>query len=227
MTVEQATRYSEIITAFAFMLQSVEFLRGLRAERALGAAGLLLSILLFFGFQTVIVETLLLMLALILLRRFRGPYNGGSDTMSLLLLVCLWLSHIVPTRFWQEVVLGYLSFQLMLSYFQAGWVKLINPEWRRGRALDDIFSFSAYPVSENLRNLAHSPRLMLIMSWLVILFELLFPFSLVNQTLLIITLGIAMAFHLANAFLFGLNRFFWIWPGAYPVIIWFQQRLFT
>jgi hypothetical protein len=201
-------------------------LSGLRAERIVGAARLALSILLFFGFHVVIVETALFVLALILLHRFRGPYNGGSDTMSLLLLVCLWLSHVVPTGFWQEVVLGYLSFQLTLSYFQAGWVKLTNSEWRNGRALGDVFAFSAYPVSENLRNLACSPRLMLIMSWLVILFELLFPVALVNQTLLFIALGIAAAFHLANAFLFGLNRFFWIWPGAYPVIIWFQQRLF-
>jgi Vitamin K-dependent gamma-carboxylase len=227
MTVEQAIRYAEMIVAFAFALQSLEFLSGLRAERIVGAARLVLSILLFFNFHVVIVEAALFMLALILLHRFRGPYNGGSDTMSLLLLVCLWLSHIVPTLLWQEVVLGYLSFQLTLSYFQAGWVKLTNSEWRNGRALGDVFAFSAYPVSENLRNLARSPRLMLIMSWLVILFELLFSFSLINQTLLFMALGIAMTFHLANAFLFGLNRFFWIWLGAYPVIIWFQQRLFN
>jgi hypothetical protein len=227
MSIDEAIRYAEIIVAFAFILQSIESLRGLQTERIIGVMRLVLSMLLLFGFQTVIVETTLLILALILLRRFRGPYNGGSDTMSLLLLVCLWLSHIVPTRFWQEVVLGYLSFQLTLSYFQAGWVKLMNAEWRKGSALSDVFALSAYPVSENMRNFAQSPRLMLIMSWLVISFELLFPFALFNQTLLLIALAIASVFHLANAFLFGLNRFFWIWLGAYPVIIWFQQRLFN
>jgi len=48
-----------------------------------------------------------------------------------------------------------------------------------------------------------------------------------NQTLLTIALSIAALFHLANACLFGLNRFFWIWPAAFPVILWFQLRLMT
>jgi uncharacterized protein YhhL (DUF1145 family) len=63
------------------------------------------------------------------------------------------------------------------------------------------------------------------MSWGIIIFELIFPLALLNQTILIIALVIAALFHLANACLFGLNRFFWIWPAAYPVIIWFQARV--
>jgi hypothetical protein len=49
--------------------------------------------------------------------------------------------------------------------------------------------------------------------------------SLWHQTTLIIALTIAGLFHLVNACLFGLNRFFWIWPAAYPVIMWLQHRL--
>jgi len=49
---------------------------------------------------------------------------------------------------------------------------------------------------------------------------------LLNASMLYVALFVAAVFHLANACLFGLNRFFWIWPAAYPVVIWFQYRLF-
>ena len=121
---------------------------------------------------------------------------------------------------------GYLSLQLILSYLISGWVKVINPDWRSGRALRDVFQFSAYPVSESLRQWFKSPRLLFYMSWAVMLFELIFPFSLISNTSLIIALAIAAIFHFSNACLFGLNRFFWIWIAAYPSILWFQSRLF-
>jgi Vitamin K-dependent gamma-carboxylase len=227
MNLDQTVRLAEMILAFALLQQSIEMLYGLRAEKIIAGLRVLLSFCLLFGFQVVAVEFLLLVCGFILLMRFRGPYNGGSDSMTLLVLLCLWVSHLAPNQFWRELALGYLSFQLVFSYVQSGWVKIANSDWRSGNALRDVFAFSAYPVSENLRNLATSTRLMLTMSWLVILFELLFPLSLFNQWLLMIALGIAAIFHLANAFLFGLNRFFWIWPAAYPVIIWFQSRVFV
>ena len=227
ISMEHAVRISEIILAIAYVQQSAEYLRGLQSERIIGAVRLILSILLLVGFQTIYVEIGLLVIAMILLQRFQGPYNGGSDCMSILVLLCLFLSHIAPTNFWKEIALGYLAFQLMFSYFQSGYIKVINSDWRNGRALQDVFTITAYPVSENIRRWAKSPRLMFIMSWIVILFELLFPLALLHQSLLITTLVVAAIFHLANALLFGLNRFFWIWPAAYPIILWFQARIFA
>ena len=43
--------------------------------------------------------------------------------------------------------------------------------------------------------------------------------------LLIFSPSLATLFHLGNALLFGLNRFFWIWLAAYPALLWFQQRV--
>jgi hypothetical protein len=131
----------------------------------------------------------------------------------------------MPRPALQEIFFGYLGLQLILSYFISGRVKIINPEWRNGIALRKVFQFSAYPVSESLRDWANWPKLLLLMSWLVIGFELLFPLSLLSPTLLFIGLGIAATFHLANACIFGLNRFFWIWIAAYPSIIWLQTRI--
>lgn len=227
MIVEQAVRLAEIILAVAYIQQSAEYLRGLRFERILGTVRLVLSLCLLLGFQPVYIEAGLLLIAGAFLYRFQGPYNGGSDAMSTLVLLCLFAARIAPTDLWREVALGYLAFQLTFSYFQSGYIKVINADWRSGRALSDVFAITAYPVSQHARRWAQSPRLMLGMSWAVMVFELLFPLALLNQQVLWAALAVAALFHLANACLFGLNRFFWIWPAAYPVIIWFQQRLFA
>lgn len=98
---------------------------------------------------------------------------------------------------------------------------------RAGQALRDVFRYSAYPVSESLRRWADHPWLLFAMSWAVMLFELLFPLTLIMHTTLILGLVIATMFHLANACLFGFNRFVWMWLAAYPSILWLQQRVFA
>lgn len=225
MPLEQAVRLTEIFLALNLVLQSLEFLRGLQPEKSGAVLRLLLSLLLLAGVQTLYVEAGLLVIGAVLLWRFQGPYNGGSDALTLLTLLCLFLSHLAPSRYWQEIALGYLAFQLVFSYFQSGYIKIINADWRKGLALQDVFSITAYPVSEHLRRWARHPRLLLAMSWAVIVFEMLFPLSLLHQTTMAVALVIAATFHLANACLFGLNRFFWIWPATYPVLFWFQARL--
>lgn len=225
MGIDQAVRYSEILLALAYIQQSLEFCRGYAPEKYVGWLRLFMSIVLLLGVAPFAAETCLLLIAVWLLHRFQGPYNGGSDAMSVLVLLCLWLSHLAPTPFWREVALGYLAFQVIFSYFQAGYIKIINADWRNGQALRDVFAFTAYPVSDSVRRWAKSPRLLMMMGWSVILFELLFPLALLHKSLLFAALFVAFLFHLANACLFGLNRFLWIWPAAYPVLIWFQARI--
>ncbi len=226
MSLELAIRLTEVLMGFSFIQQSIEHLTLFTHERRLFLIRIILSLLLIIGFQTAWTLLLLLLLSLAILHRFQGPYNGGADRMSLLILSCLTLVHFAPSLRWQEVAFGYLVIQLILSYFISGWVKVINPDWRNGQALRDVFQFSAYPVSESLRQWSKSPRLLLSMSWGVILFELLFPFSLLSSTSLTFALVITASFHFSNACLFGLNHFFWIWITAYPSILWFQQRIF-
>ncbi len=231
MSFEDAIRLTEILLGFAFVQQSIEYLRGIDTLfsnfRYLFIARLLFSVLLIVGFQPAWILLLLVLIGLVMLHRFQGPYNGGSDRMSLLVLCSLCLVHFVPSLYWKEIAFGYLALQLVLSYFISGWVKVINPDWRSGRALCDVFQFSAYPVSESLRAWSNKPRLLFTLSWGVILFELLFPFSLLSVTSLYVALVIAAGFHFANACLFGLNRFFWIWLAAYPAILWFQFRIMS
>ncbi len=227
MILDEAIRFTEILMGFAFTLQSIEHVRSFANERLLFIPRLILSVLLMAGFQTVWVAGLLLLLGLVMLYRYQGPYNGGADRMSLLVLCCLCLTYVAPSQYWREVAFGYLALQLVLSYFISGWVKIVNPEWRNGRALCDVFQFSVYPVSESLRQWSGSPRVLFTMAWVVMLFELLFPASLLSIASLGVMLFITASFHFANACLFGLNRFFWIWISAYPSILWFQQRVFA
>lgn len=225
MTLDLAIRLTEILLAIAFFQQSLEHMTGPKGERLLFLPRLFLSLLLMVGFYTPWVCAALVILSILILKRFEGPYNGGSDRMGLLVLFCLALVHVMPSVKWQEYVFAYLALQLILSYVMAGWVKIINPAWRNGSALQDVFRFSAYPASESIRGWGENPRLLYAMSWAVMLFELFFPLSLLNQTTLVIGLAIAATFHLANAGLFGLNRFFWVWLAAYPSIVWLQDRL--
>ncbi|NOX28406.1 MAG: HTTM domain-containing protein [Gammaproteobacteria bacterium] len=227
MTFDYALRLTEVLMSFAFILQSIEHLKSFNNERILFSLRIVLSVLLVIDFYSAWVIALLFLLALIILHRFQGPYNGGADRMGLLVLVCLCLAHFAPTPYWQEIAFGYLALQLVLSYLISGWVKVVNPDWRSGRALRDVFQFSTYPVSDSLRGFADSPRLLFVMSWSVMLFELLFPLSLFSTESLVVALVIATCFHFANACIFGLNRFFWIWIAAYPSILWLQQRVFT
>jgi len=225
MSFDLALRLTEILLAFAFIQQSAEHVIGTKNGQHVFAVRLLLSVFLLIGFATPWIFLALAINALFILNRFQGPYNGGSDRMGILILYCLCFVHFAPNTQWQGYIFGYLAVQLVLSYFIAGWVKIMNPQWRNGRALQDVFCFSAYPVSESLRGWADKQKLLWVMSWSVMVFELAFPLTLLTQPTLIVGLIIAAIFHLANACLFGFNRFFWAWLAAYPSIFWLQDRV--
>lgn len=235
MTLDSAVHVTATMMALAFIQQSLEHLRPAArlTERLLFATRLLCSILLLaastggspLGLSLSIPILALVANHFVILPFFNGPYNGGADRMSLLILLCLAGATVLPVPGWRELAFGYLGMQLVLSYFISGWVKIVNPDWRSGRALRDVFLFSAYPAGANLRKWAGHPCLLLCASWAVMGFELVFPLTFLSRTVLLIALAVAALFHGANACLFGLNRFFWIWICAYPSILWLQERL--
>ena len=221
MSLEAAITATEMLLALALLQQSVEHLR---PDPVFNSLRIALCAVLVLGLWTPLACLGLMILAIANLHRFNGPYNGGSDRMGLLILISLTLAQLLPTDL-AELAFGYLAMQLVLSYFMSGWVKITNPDWRTGRALADVFRFSAYPVSEELRGLAERPKLLWLASWSVMILELAFPMSLLTPWSLAVALILTACFHLANACLFGLNRFLWIWLAAYPSIIWLQDRL--
>lgn len=223
MSFDAMMRLTEVMLALVVLQTAVEhFWMG--RDRALFAVRALACVWLLTGIYSGIAVGGLWLTSLVLLHRFGGPYNGGADKMTMLITTCLGAAHLFPG--WAELAMAYLAVQLVLSYFVSGYVKLVNPEWRSGQALVDVFRFSAYPVSEQLRGWSDRPKLLWLMSWSVIGFEVIFPLTILHPVSLLAGMVVAGTFHLANAFLFGLNRFFWIWLCAYPSLIWFQERVF-
>lgn len=221
----QALRLTEILLALALIQQSAEHMAAPRDERLLFMPRLALGFGLLTGLASTAILGALWVQGLLILRRFDGVYNGGSDKMLWLVLTCCLAAHLAPSSYWQEMALGYLAVQLTLSYFVSGWVKVINPDWRSGQALADVFRFSAYPVSRNLRGLADRPGLLRPAGWAVIGLELVFPLTLLDHRALCLGLGLCALFHVSNALHFGLNRFVWAWISAFPALIWLQDRL--
>lgn len=219
---ENALRLTEVLLAVAILQQSAEHIAGSRAERVLFAPRAALSLALLAGVLTPAVLLALVVHSVVLLHWFNGPYNGGSDKMGTLVLICLCGATLLPQGAMQQAVFGYLGVQLVLSYLVSGWVKIVHADWRDGSALRDVFDFSAYPVSRDLRGLAQRPKLMLGLSWAVIGFELAFPLCLLSTPLLAGMMVLAVLFHLANSMFFGLNRFVWAWIAAFPALIWLQ-----
>ena len=225
MTFDLAVRLTEILIGFAVFIASMEHMAGTTKARLFHAARAALCVALVAGIAPAVCAAALLLTGVALLTQYDGPYNGGADRMGLLVLFCLTLANVSPGPVFPRVALGYLAVQLVISYFMSGWVKVVNVDWRTGRALSDVFLFSAYPVGENLRAFSGAHRLMLAASVGVIAFELAFPLMLITPWTLAIALSIGAGFHLANACLFGLNRFFWTWIAAYPSVIWLQHFL--
>ncbi len=151
--------------------------------------------------------------------RFRGTYNGGSDAM----LVVVLLGLAIARSGWPRAGLAYIAAQLVLSYAIAGIAKLGDPRWRRGDAFAVLVALPAYGVPPRLARLLARPAIGRLGAFATLAFECGFPIALLNRTACIAVLAIGAAFHLGNAIVFGLDRFWWTWLAAYPAL-WFTAR---
>lgn len=181
-----------------------------------------LSIVLFFYIDVYLLSVLLL-ISFDMSRSFRGFFNGGSDSMTLLNLASLWgflffqnINHNVAVFF-----IYYLGIQVALSYFISGYVKIKEFKWRSGEALNLFLNCNAYGPIQNL----NLKKWLMPLSWIVIGVELIFPLTLLSSNFLIGFLVFFAAFHLINVYVFGLNRFFYAWIAAYPAVIFLSFKI--
>ncbi len=160
---------------------------------------------------------------LLILIRWRGAFNGGSDFMTLVVLSGLLIAQVVAA--FSNEALGwqagfwYIAIQSITSYFMSGSVKLLRREWRNGSAMTIFLNGAIYgPLSAThpLRN----RWLALLGSWGFIVWEILFPFSLFDPRLAAVFCAVAALFHFLVFWFFGLNRFFWAWVCSFPAIMW-------
>jgi len=151
---------------------------------------------------------------LLLLVRWRGSFNGGSDFMTLITVTGLLMAQLVGLAAdadtgW-SVALAYIGLQTVSSYFVSGWVKLKRPEWRNGQAMTVFLNSGLYgPLAPH--SVWRRPWVAQGCSWAFILWEGLFPLALFNPAWVTGFVAVALCFHFLVFWFFGLNRFFWAW----------------
>lgn len=168
---------------------------------------------------------------LLIVLRFCGPFNGGSDSVTTLALALVWIGHSFPNSILaSEACLLYLGLQISLSYFISGLSKIFSSDWQSGRALAIFLRSSQYRVPPAWQRRAENQSLWLKFgSFAVLIFELSFPVALLHPNLCLIWMSAGVFFHWMNFRIFGLNRFFWIWLACYPALYetstWIAARL--
>jgi len=181
-------------------------------------ARLTLAILaIFFYWPTPII--LLSILTVFTYMRWRGTVNGGSDYMTIIVLLTLAIAMTFETS--PKIVLAclwYITIQTCSSYFIAGISKLKQKGWRNGEALGAYLCSNLYVTPLAAQRFATNSFLILLASWTIIIFECAFPFALVRPDICAALIGIALVFHLANFYIFGLNRFLFTWSATYPAL---------
>ena len=165
---------------------------------------------------------------LLLLLRWRGAFNGGSDFMTLVvltgLLISQWLGYFESPELGWRACFWYITIQSITSYFVSGAVKLLRPEWRNGSAMTIFLNAAIHgPLSQN--HLLRNPWLATLGSWTFILWECAAPLALLDVRLAILFCSVAALFHFLVFWFFGLNRFFWAWMASFPAIVWCAGRL--
>lgn len=155
--------------------------------------------------------------------RWRGSFNGGSDYLTLIMLLCLCVGYLSPLL--AKAALWYITLQVISSYFLAGLYKVKEQKWRLGTAVYGFISSPNYKTPAFVLKKSENPTWAFVIAWAVILFELSFPLVLTLPLLTKFYLLCGVLFHLGNFLVFGLNRFFWVWSASYPALYYCSQLI--
>lgn len=183
---------------------------------------LVLAILLLY-YQNPIILIILLIIKILISIKWNGSFNGGSDSMGIVICIGLIISTTYPSISnninFQIAGVVYIVYNLILSYFRAGLVKIKNKNWLNGKELIIFTNNTIYNENSKIIKLINYKYNSIILSLVLILWEILFAFSILNLNLTLIFLSIGIVFHFMNFYIFGLNRFFFNWLAAYPAFI--------
>jgi hypothetical protein len=158
----------------------------------------------------------------LMLLRWRGAFNGGSDFMTLIVLTGMLIAQCMaqagdPELGWRAG-LWYISLQTVTSYFMSGWVKLLQPQWRSGEALVVFLNGAIYGPLPGCHLLSR-PLLARAAAWAFIVWECCFPLAFIGPFPALFFCATAVVFHFLVFWFFGLNRFFWAWLATFPAIL--------
>lgn len=190
---------------------------------------LVISIYLFAApLQPFTVYPVTILVATSLLLALRNAIgNDGTDQMSMIIGVTLLITFSSGDPTIASIGLYFIAAQSILAYVIAGIAKLLSPKWRSGLAVFQIMNTETYGYEKIATFLQRSsPLVSKLLSWNIMLFE--------SSYFLVVLLpypyfGVLMIwgilFHLFNAFVMGLNHFFWVFLATYPAIIYSNMAL--
>lgn len=182
------------------------------------------GLLLFFLFYSSIPFYLPLLLVLFdQLGFFRFQLLGRSETpLQRVALITMAIHLFANNETISGIGLIFISLQLSLAYFASGYQKRKDPKWRNGTA---IYSFSKrYLHNTSLFPfLTRNLRFLKLVSYSVVLFELIFFTSLLSPEIAIILFCFGALFHIGISATSGINGFLWTFIGCYPAIFYISH----
>jgi hypothetical protein len=218
------SQFKNTLFKFPFITKSVFFNSNLLK--------IVLSLLLFIPIKSPVILFLLLLLIFLCILIFNYSLvfgKDGSDQMTACVLIGLLIIYYGKITSSKQIEnLGILSIfiQTCLSYFVAGVAKLFGKLWLRGSALSLILSTRGFGFHYISNYFNSNKKIGLIANYLVIIIELVFPFSfLLNFKVFISILCLTGFLHLLIAYSMGLNRFFWSFISTYPILILTYKKL--
>lgn len=157
----------------------------------------------------------------------RATYGrDGADKMMLIIFVAISISLVSGSKLATKACLFFIVGQACLSYFATGFAKAISQRWRKGKALIDIMSTSLWGNQNIAKMLVTRKWLALLITYSIITFESSFPLVLlVPSQIALFFLSLGVLFHLANAFVMGLNCFLWAFVATYPAVLYTGELL--
>ena len=159
--------------------------------------------------------------SILLLNNFRSRYAlDGADQFNTIAITALSICLLLRPQDFEVYFLGFIAFQLTLSYFMAGIFKVFSVNWLSGKAISDVFNGKVYGSRFIAGVFKRWPVMRIVLSVTVITWEVLFPFSFfLPEDIFFCFLGVGVGFHLFNAVFMGLNCFFLSFVSGYPALV--------
>jgi hypothetical protein len=146
--------------------------------------------------------------------------KGGDAQLTLITYAAIALNLLADTPVAATYCLYFLTLQLCLAYFAAGYHKLRSPDWRSGDALPGILSTRLFGTPALAAWLDRRLGLAQFLCLATVVWEVSFPVVLVApRGLCLFYLACGVLFHVATAFTMGLNKFVWAFFALYPAAV--------
>ena len=150
----------------------------------------------------------------------------GADSMAVITIATAAFCLTSQVPFVWKAGLTFIGCQLALAYATAGWLRIVQPTWRSGADLLLVLRQVTYGNKMVWNYLVNRPKMAMVTSMAILLFECSAPFVLFMPVYLVIAyLCIGLFFHISNAIFMGLNTFFWAFGATYLPFLWLSVQI--